>query len=308
MATDERTRRIRRAARKARIIERLDRLDDATLDELDRLTRQAVLGQFPAPEAPSRRQFLKAAAAGGALVALTGGLAVGYGYWSVLRQDAIRMSSLVALYEEMDRLGLDAKLGAALVAIGNRIGTLRAAAESLRAGLQGGRAALLEFQSGFAPLQAGLRWLRQSVTTLSQRLLALENSVNGLLELTGPLTETVGGFLRWILDRLPGSAAEQVRDGLERLGEVVSPLPDLVEGLHQRILEPLEAWFDARSAEGLGPNLVDPLLTLVLDPAEALLDQIVELFRSWEEEWAGSLQQTLERRQAIREQIRRLTE
>jgi len=307
--TDGHTARIRRKARIARIIGRLERLDDATLEELDRLTRQALSGSFPSGRRASRRQFLKAAGAGAAVVVATGGVAawqLGYGHLAALQQEADTLREIVALYEEMEQTGLDDRLGGALQALGILIGGLRSAAESLRSGLETGRAALLDFQSRFPSLQAAFRWLRQSLSSLSQRMLALENSVSDLLEIAGPITETVGGFLRWILDHLPGSSANLVQEGLERMGEVVSLLPDLVEGLHQQILEPMDGWFSSQSAKGLNATLITPLISSVLDPAEALLDQIIRLTETWEKEWVGPLQQALEQRQAIRERIQGL--
>ncbi len=299
---DVRTTRIRRAARMARIIDRLERLDDGTLEELDRLTRQAVSGSVAVPGRTSRRRFLKAAVAGGTVVAVTGGLAVwqmGYGHLSA---EVNRQREVVALYEAMEEAGLDGRLEQALETLDGLIGGLREGAEALRSGLEVGRTALLDFQSRFPSLQSAFQWLQQTLAALSQRMLALENSVNGLLEITGPLAETMGSFLRWILDHLPGPAAGQVQDGLERLGEVVTMLPDLVEGLHRRILEPMDGWFSSRASTGLGATLVQPLLVHVLDPAESLLDRVVQLATAWDET-RDALRQILEQRKTIRAQI-----
>ncbi|HID89657.1 MAG TPA: hypothetical protein EYH27_03655 [Anaerolineales bacterium] len=304
MASTESTRtaRIRRAARMARIIDRLERLDDGTLEELDRLTRQAVSGSVMVPGETSRRRFLRAAVAGGTIMAVTGGLVVwqmGYGHLSA---EVGRLREVIGLYEAMEEAGLDERLEEALGMLDGLIGRLGEGAEALRSGLEAGRTALLDFQARFPSLQSAFQWLQQTLAALSQRMLALENSVNGLLEITGPLTETMGSFLRWILDHLPGPAASQVQDGLERLGEVVTMLPDLVEGLHQRILEPMDGWFGSRASTSLGATLVQPLLVHVFDPAESLLDRVAQLASAWEET-RDALRQILERRKAIRSQI-----
>ncbi len=299
---DARTTRIRRAARMARIIDRLERLDDGTLEELDRLTRQAVSGAAVTPGETSRRRFLRAALAGGAIVAVTGGLAVGQMGYDRLSAERNRLGRALALYEAMEEVGLDERLAQSLEALDGLVAGLRERAEALRNGLEAGRATLLDFQSRFPSLHSAFQWLRESLATLSQRMLALENSINGLLEISGPLVETMGSFLRWVLDHLPGSAATQVQDGLERFGEVVTMLPDLVEGLHQRILEPMDGWFSSRASTGLGNTLIQPLLSAVFDPAESVLDQVIQLATTWEETHQA-LQQALERRETIRSQI-----
>ncbi|HHS96941.1 MAG TPA: hypothetical protein ENK08_03455 [Chloroflexi bacterium] len=297
-----RTARIRRAARMARIIDRLERLDDGTLEELDRLTRQAVSGSATVPQRTTRRGFLRAAVAGGAIVAATGGLAVWQMGYGRLMRETSQLQEIVSLYETMEESGLDERLEQVMERLDELIGGLQEEAEALRSGLESGRTTLREFESRFPSLRSAFQWLRQTLATLSQRMLALENSVNDLLELTGPLTETMGGFLRWILDHLPGRAADQVQDGLERLGEVVAMLPDLVEGLHQRILEPMDGWFSSSASNGLEATLVQPLLSHVFDPAESSLDRVVELAAAWNEA-RSALQQALERRKEIRGQI-----
>jgi len=302
---------VRRAARMARIIERLERLDDTTLSEVDRITSQALLGgRRNRTGTTSRREFLKAAAAGGAIVAATGGLAawqLGYGRLVAVKAEAEALRQLVGLYEQMEGVGLDDQMSTALETMEAMIADLNEAAASLRPGLSDGRTNLLDFQSRFPSLQTAFQWLEQTAASLSQRLLALENSVNDLLEVAAPLTETIGGFMRWLLDRLPYSAAERVREGLERTGETISILPDLLEGLYSRILEPMRDWFSPRSTAGLNGWLVNPLLSDVLDPAEALVEQFDQLAAAWEER-LDRTRQALEQRQEIRTQIQRLRE
>lgn len=309
MRTEEAWRkRVHRAARMARIIERMERMDSASLEELEQLTHQVVLDpRARKPDTITRRDFLRAAAAGGALVATTGGLAIwqlGSGRLTATQEEIEALRELASLYAQMDSTGLDDRLTAGLETLGSLITSVRAAAESLSSGLAAGRAALQDFQSHFPSLQAAFQWLQQTAATLSQRTLALENSVNDLLSITGPLKETIGGFLGWLLDQLPLSAAETAREGLERTGEAVSALPDLLEGLYSRILEPMRDWFSPRPTAGLNGQLVTPLLAGVINPAETLMEQLTSLATTWEEEWVGPVQQALEQRREIRAQIR----
>ncbi len=304
---------LRRSARIARIIERLGRLDDGTLEVLDRMTADALVGvtEQANPPTVSRRQFLGAAAAGGLIVALTGGLTLwqlSAAHAAALEKEADRLRRIIALYEEMDALGLDDVVIRGIQAVASLLEIVRDGASRLREAIRGARAALQDFQSRFPTLQSSMRWLQDTLTTLSQRLTALENEINGVLGLTSPVAETVGGFLSRILDRLPGTFGRQVRGGLERLGEVVGMLPALAQGLYTRILEPMNGWFTARADAGLNGSLVNPLLHTVLDPAEALAEKVMELATIWEEQLSAPARQAIARREAIRVEIARLKE
>ena len=313
MSTDqEGMKKTLRAARVARLIERLQKLDDGTLEVLDRLTAEAVKGSEigARPEGMNRRRFL-GAAAGGVVVVGIGGLALWqYGETRVnaLRGQVSTLQELVELYEELDAVALDDQVTRGLATVGGLVSGLRQMAEGLATAAAAARTALLDFQANFASLQASMQWLRSSLSTMSQRLLGLENEVSQALGLSGPITETLGAFLAEVMDRLPATARAQLGGGLERMGEAITAIPPLVQGLYMRILEPLGEWFSSRSADGLSNVLVNPLLTTVLDPLEALTTAVLELECSWQTELAGPLEERIEQRQEIRSRIARLRE
>lgn len=302
---------LRRSARIARIIERLQRLDDGTLEVLDRITADALVGggSMERPAGINRRQFLSAAVSGGAVVALTGGLVLwqlGAAHTAALEKESATLRQILALYQEMDALGLDDHLQRGVGALEPVVKTTRDLATRLLEALQSARTSLLDFQSRFPSVQSGLRWLQDTLLTLSQRLTALENEVNDVLGLSSPVAETVGGFLARVLDRLPGTFARQVRSGLERFGEVVSMLPAFIQGVYTRVLEPIGDWFSPRADAGLNGWIVNPLLRTVLEPAQALAERVLEMATSWEEQLAAPARQTLARREEMRAEIARL--
>lgn len=302
---------LRRSARIARIIERLQRLDDGTLEALDRMTADALVGMTGAEKSAgmSRRQFLGAAAAGGVVVAMTGGLVLwqlNAAHTAALEKEIGSLRQILALYRQMDDLGLDDLIQRGTGTVTSIVGTVREIATRLLEAIASARKALLDFQSRFPSLQSGLRWLRDTLVTLSQRLTALENEINEALGLSSPVAETVGGFLARVLDRLPVTFARQARSGLERVGEVVSILPAFIQNVYTRILEPMDDWFSQRADAGLNGWIVNPLLHTVLDPAQMLAERALELATAWEEQLAGPARQTIARRGEIRAEIERL--
>lgn len=302
---------LRRSARIARIMERLQRLDDGTLEVLDRMTADALVGVTGAekPAGMNRRQFLGAAAAGGVVVALTGGLVLwqlSAAHTAALEKEMGSLRRILALYQQMDDLGLDDLIQRGIGAVASVVETVREIATRLLEAIASARKALLDFQSRFPSLQSGLRWLRDTLVTLSQRLTALENEINEALGLSSPVAETVGGFLARILDRLPGTFGRQVRSGLERIGEVVSLLPTFIQNVYTRILEPMDDWFSQRADVGLNGWIVNPLLNTVLDPAQMLAERVLELATAWEEQLVAPARQKIAQRKEIREEITRL--
>lgn len=304
---------LRRSARIARIMERLQRLDDGTLEVLDRMTADALVGVTSAekPAGMNRRQFLGAAAAGGVVVALTGGLVLwqlSAAHTATLEKEIGSLRQILALYRQMDDLGLDDQVGRGIGVLASIIETIREIATRLLEAIESARKALLDFQSRFPSLQSGLRWLRDTLLTLSQRLTALENEVNEVLGLSSPVAETVGGFLARVLDRLPVTFARQARSSLERVGEVVSILPGFIQNVYTRVLEPMDDWFSQRADAGLNGWIVNPLLKNVLDPARGLAERVLELATAWERELAEPARQKIARREEIRAEIARLME
>lgn len=300
---------VRRAARLARVIERVQRLDDATLEVLDRLTAEMAGGdRWRGERRIGRRRFL-GAVAGGALVAATGGLAVwqlGAAHTAALEEEAAVLRRIVALYDEMDEAGLDGAVERGLALVGSLMERIRGPATALLGAIHTARSALLDFQARFPSLQLGFQWLQGNLSTLSQRLLGLENEVNQAMGLSGPFAETLGGFLAEVADRLPVGTAQRVRGGLERMGEIVTAIPSLVQGLYTRILEPMEGWFSHQDTAGLNGWLVNPLLETVLDPAQALAQDVLDLAEAWDAEWAAPIEEHLHQRRSLREEIAHL--
>jgi len=304
-AVDAHERRVYRAARVARIVERLQRLDDDTLAALDRMTAEAVGGAGPGQRrSVTRRRFLRTTAAGGVIVAATGGLVLWQlGATSRAAAEATILQQIVALYDEMDAAGLDDEVEQGLTEVGAPLADLQSIAASLPPAVDAARSALLDFQSRFPSLQAGLQWLQENLSMLSQRMLGLENQVNEALGLSGPITETMGSFLAGVLEQLPETTADQARNGLERMGEAITVIPTLVQGLYTRILDPMENWFGNHAADSLNDRIVSPLLVTVLDPASTLAEGVLDLADTWEERLAAPARESIRQRQVTRERI-----
>ena len=144
------------------------------------------------------------------------------------------------------------------------------------------------------------------VSAFADKLQALEDAIEGVLEKVQPITEALGNFFDFVLDLLPFGYGDKVRAILDRIDDIVTSIPEAVEGINAKLLEPLRRdWFSEEEGKGLKAGLIDPIVTGLLDPLEAFLGKLAELVGSWEEKLASPIQKAVSERDAIREQIAR---
>jgi hypothetical protein len=310
------------ASRRGQVIERINQrlqvLDYQTLLELDEFTEQVKADrEILAAEGMTRRRFLQ-----GALVGGVAGLAVGAGgslvTWETgtaagrtaakleAATEALKLKGLLALYENLEKIGLDAIVSTGVAAVGLLLEGVETGSLAIKTGLDTVEGLLLDFEAAFPTIRAGIEWTEGVVSAFADKLQALEDAIERVLEKAQPLTEALGSFFNFVLDLLPFGYGDRVRVTLDRIDDIVTSIPEAVEGINAKLLEPLRHdWFSEEEGKGLKASLIDPIVTGLLDPLEAFLGKLAELVGSWEEKLAGPIQKAISERDAIREQIAR---
>jgi hypothetical protein len=304
-----------------RIHQRLQALDYQTLLKLDELTEQVETNrEILAAEGMTRRRFLQ-----GALVGGVAGLAVGAGGGLVAWEtgtvagrmaaeleataEALKLEGLLALYENLEKIGLDAIISTGVAALGLLLEGVETGSLAIKAGLETVEGLLLDFEGAFPTIRAGIEWTEGVVSAFADKLQALEDAIEGVLERVQPITEALGSFFDFVLDLLPFGYGDRIRVALDRIDDIVTSIPEAVEGINTKMLEPLRRdWFSEEEGKGLKAGLIDPLVTGLLDPLEAFLGKLANLVGSWEEKLAGPVQEAISERDTIREQIARYKE
>jgi hypothetical protein len=309
-------------SRRGRVIERINQrlqvLDYQTLLRLDELTEQVEADrEVLATEEMTRRRFLQGAlvggvtglaiGAGGSLVAWETGTAVGRTAAGLeAAAEALKLKGLLALYENLERIGLDAIVSTGVAALGLLLEGVEAGSLAIKAGLDTVEGLLLDFEEAFPTIRAGIEWTEGVVSAFADKLQALEDAIEGVLEKAQPITEALGSFFNFVLDLLPFGYGDRVRVTLDRIDDIVTSIPEAVEGINTKLLEPLRRdWFSKEEDRGLKAGLINPIVTGLLDPLEAFLGKLAELMDSWEEKLVGPVQKAISERDAIREQIAR---
>ncbi|TEU16218.1 MAG: hypothetical protein E3J21_11190 [Anaerolineales bacterium] len=306
------------ASRRGRVIERINQhlqdLDYQTLLKLDEFTEQVEADrEVLAAEGMTRRRFLQ-----GALVGGVAGLAVGAGgglvIWETgtavrrtaaeLKAAAEALKELLALYENLEKIGLDAIVSTGVAAVGLLLEGVESGSLAIKAGLDTVERLLLNFEEAFPTIRAGIEWTERVVSAFADKLQALEDAIEGVLEKAQPITKALGSFFNLVLDLLPFGYGDKVRAILDRIDDIVTSIPQAVEGINTKLLEPLRRdWFSEEEGKGLKGGLIDPIVTGLLDPLEAFLGKLAELVGSWEEKLSGPIQKAISERDDIREQI-----
>jgi len=310
------------ASRRGRVIERINQrlqgLDYQTLLKLDELTEQVKADrEVLATEGMTRRRFLQ-----GALVGGVAGLAVGAGgslvAWETgtaagrvaaeleATAEALKLKGLLTLYENLEKIGLDAIVSTGVAALGLLLEGVEAGSLTTKAGLDTVEGILLDFEEAFPTIRAGIEWTEGVISAFADKLQALEDAIEGVLEKAQPITEALGSFFNFVLDLLPFGYGDKIRVTLDRIDDIVTSIPETVEGINTKLLEPLRRdWFSEEEGKGLKAGLIDPIVIGLLDPLEAFLGKLAELMDSWEKKLVGPVQKAISERDAIREQISR---
>jgi len=215
-----------------------------------------------------------------------------------------RLAGLVQLYEKLERVGLDAIIQTGMAAVGLLFGGLELGANGLKAGLEVVEAGLLSIEKAFPAVQTGIEWVEKGVSALADGIDALQATLGRAVDKASPITEALGDFVTFVLDKLPFGIGDNVQSVLDSLSDLVSGIPELVEGINTHLLEPLrQDWFSTEEGKGLDDALLKPLAERVFDPLEAHLGDLAGLIDAWQQKLVAPSQQALEERAAIREQI-----
>jgi hypothetical protein len=314
----------------------------------DQLAEAQTLEEFlagaPAPESEqvqlTRRRFLGGAVAGGAA-----GLAVAAGtgaaVWKVMDSEMLsaekeaadelrsnkeaaaeelagaqrtaeieleRVLGLVKLYEQLEKIGIDAILETGMAAVALPLGAVEAGAKALKSGLDWAEDTLLTLADALPTARESLAWLEDRVSALADGISRVEGALGRALDRAtdNRIVEAMEEFANKVLDNLPFGLGDKFRDGLEGLVTLVTSVDDLVRGINSRLIVPLqEDWFSDEEARGLGGTLVDPLVEHVLDPLEAHLVNLSILADNWQAKLMEPTNQALKDRAQVKDQIAR---
>jgi hypothetical protein len=313
MMDDERRRELKES-----IEEALDSCEDDTLLGVAQLLHGAEDGederQVLFAGGIDRRQFLVGAAAGGAVLVSTN-LATGLVAGSLgskagqavaqLESEAelLKLRGLLALYENLEQVGIDALLSTGVAALSLSLEGLQAGITVLEKGVGLVDAGVSAFERSFSSIRGGLILVEGLFVGLETRVEQLQEAMSEVQEFVAPVSDAVGSLLSSLVERIPGVGPATL-DALDRISELTGALPDAIGEVRSRLVEPLrEDWFTDDEESGLKGELLNPLQEELLEPLETFLGDLADAIDQWQGELVDPVEEALTEREAIKRQI-----
>jgi len=313
VAIDQQSERLRSG-----IFERLESCDQDTLvkisDMLDSMEDGTREEAILFSEGVTRRQFLVGLTAGGATLVSTnlatglaaGSLALKAGQAAAgLESEAelIKLRGLMGLYEQLERVGIDAILSTGIVVLTASLEGLEAGIVVLEKGVSLVDAGVTAFENSFPTIRRGLRVVESLFTSMENRVTQLQEAMSEIQEVVSPLSDAVGSFLSSLVARIPG-VGPAILDTLDRISELIGSLPDAIGEVRAKLVEPLrEEWFTDDEESGLKGRLLNPLQEELLEPLEEFLGNLADGIDVWQQQLIDPVEAALSEREFIRQQI-----
>ncbi len=303
---------------RSRITERLKSCDENTLVQIEEVLETIEDGTrekaAPLGDGVTRRQFLIGLTAGGAALVSTNvatGLAAGSLGLQAGRTAAgleseaelMKLRGLVALYERLERVGIDSILSTGVAALAISLEGFEAAMMVLEKGVSLVDAGVSYFESSFPTIRRGLGIVERLLTSIENRLTQLQEVMSEVQEVVSPLSDAVGSFLSSLVERIPG-VGPAIVDALDRISALVGSLPLAVGDIRTELVEPLRAeWFTDDEESGLKGRLLNPLQEDLLEPLKEFLGNLADGIDLWQKRLVTPVEVALRERELIREQI-----
>ncbi len=315
-----------RAALEARIAAQLKALDVATLGKVDALIQgkgeEPATPSLSSPAGLTRRQLLAGAAVGGAALVAggVGGGVLGATWGDVqgsgrVRQEAAKtkqeadkeiakLQGLLRLYENLERIGIDSLVGAAIVALELAFKGVKEGVLALRQAVEAIESALGNLEAAFIPLRSGLGLAEGFLSVLRGQLKLLQSAVYEVTGKLSPLTDALGGFFAEVIGKIPFGVGDKILEANKRIGELIGGLPDALEGINQQLLVPLRTdWLAEDEDKGLKGRLLMPLRNNLLKPLAKYLGDVASFWSDLEARLFTPAKAAIAERDKMRQQI-----
>ncbi len=263
------------------------------------------------PASPSngmtRRQLLVAATAGGAALAAgaIGGGAVGaFATRAEYELELKKLQTLVALYTQLEKVGIDAVILTGMNLVGGTLNTVKAGTHLIRDGVATVQGALKAFQDKLDSLRQAAQGATQVLTDLQQKFLAAQALVGGALGSALSLTESIRNFFNSLIDKIPFGIGDKVRGAIDALVNLIRAIPTAIDAITSQLLKPLnDLFFAGNTKPAVQTGLFDPITNSLLKPLDQFLGNVETALTQWDTDFVKPVQGALEQRAQIRSQI-----
>lgn len=254
----------------------------------------------------TRRQLIVTATIGGAglLAGAVGGSAVTTASHTGAELELIKLRALVALYEQLEKVGIDAIVSAGMNVIRGALDAVKGGVRLARDGITTVETALKNFQAMLDSLQGMVEAAARTLADLSQKFKAAENLVVTTLGNAAPLADAIGNFFSSLIQKIPFGIGDDIQRALNALTDLIRAVPSTVDAMLTQLLKPLrDMFFPSAGTPQVKTNLTDPITQNLLTPLSKFLNDTDALMTSWDNDFVKPVQNALDERAKIRQQI-----
>ncbi|MCL4393601.1 MAG: hypothetical protein M1482_02115 [Chloroflexi bacterium] len=255
----------------------------------------------------TRRQLITSVAAGGAalVVAGAGGAAVGRAVTAAEYElELTKLRALLALYDRLERVGLDAIIAAGVNIVQGAIDTVKGGIGLLRQGITAAETALTNLQSTIDSLRPALDSAGKVLADLQSKVDAAQGVVIAVLGTALPLADSISGFFQALLSKIPFGIGDDIRRAVSALVDLIRAVPAAVDSLTSQLLKTLaDDFFPSTGDPKYKSGLIELVTDQVLTPLTKTLDDLQALANHWENDLTAPVNAALVERQKIRDQI-----
>jgi hypothetical protein len=208
---------------------------------------------------------------------------------------------LVDLYKQLEGVNLDQVITTAVASLGMSVLAIDTVRQALSGGIALSARVLQAVEDQIPLISAGLVWLEQQISFLTAGIRAFQTAI--AVSANTPTAKALTDFISQVLDMLPFGVGQNMKAGLQALGDVLNHLPELVNNASVMVLEPLRVWIGSNGEGGLRDSLLRPLREQVLAPAQQIVANAENLNQVYNTQLAQPVQSALDERAKIRSEI-----
>lgn len=211
------------------------------------------------------------------------------------------LGGLVALYEQLDEINLEAIASEGVATVGDLVQGLADRVPTVNEGLQAGHQALAEFEQQIPLVESGRRWLAEQINLIGTDYGNLELVLQNTLKATGSLIQMLSDWFEDVLKWLPFGLGRKASEIMDAISRVVIETPETISGLQTKVAHPLDLWLAKEGDETpLQRKLIKPIRDQGLNQAAEALSQVEVVQMAYHERLLDPVQSAAQRRNEIR--------
>jgi hypothetical protein len=171
------------------------------------------------------------------------------------------LTGLLALYEQLEGIDLDATIDSGMTAVSAAISNLLNDVPTLEESVSAGTLALAQVETHLPVLANGRAWLDAHLGKLDIYFRQIESLLMEAVEMAGPFLQMINDWFAGIKKWLPFGIGETAVTIMQAITTLLIETPATVTGLNSNVAQPLDVWLarDEENEIALTQMLVKPL-------------------------------------------------